>query len=78
MNVHYLYNLHYVEPNRVAQKRAIIGHQNSRGNYRLYRHFLFHIQRKQTKTNHHNTNTNTVKRMSMCSFLHRKIKSHEF
>ena len=27
MNVHYLYNLHFLEPNRVAQKRAIIGHQ---------------------------------------------------
>ena len=51
MNVHYLYNLHFLEPNRVAHKRAIIGHHNSRGKYRFYRHFLFHRQRKQTKTN---------------------------
>ena len=53
MNVHYLYNLHFLEPNRVAHKRAIIGHHNSRGNYRFYRHLehWFIIEKVKKKLN---------------------------
>ena len=66
MNVHYLFNLHFLEPNRVAQKRAIIGHHNSKGNYRFYRHFFYFIDKEnKQKRITTDTNTNTAKRMSM-------------
>ena len=72
MHVHYLYNLHFLEPNRVTQKRAIIGHHNSTGNYRLYRHLFYFIDKKTNKQKPitTDTKTNTAKIMSMCIYIY--------
>ena len=67
MNVHYLYNRHFLEPNRVTQKRAIIGNQTVEEIIGFTDIFLFHRQRKPITTD---TNTSTAKRMSMCKKIY--------